>query len=132
MLEKKEDYQKEPVIWTGYLETNMGTLFFKEGHLQHLDLSYDGIGEWMVNNAQYSWNDTDGHKLYRTLPLEMWAFMDTMLGQFRKQLLSDEVIDEGAKSGYALTLARKAYKERSGELIDPHYNEPTSNGVIRS
>lgn len=132
-LERKETYQKELATWTGYLETNMGVLFFKEGQLQYLDLSYDGIGEWLVNNTDSSWNTKDRHAaLYQTLPVERWASLDTLLSGFRNQLLSDEVIDEDAKGGYALSLARKAYLERSGELVDPYYKAPTPNGFIHA
>ena len=133
-LQEKEDYQKELANWTGVMDTNMGVLFFKEGQLQHLDLSYEGVGEWVVNNikAESIWNSPDKNSLYRSLPPEQWDEIDSVLTLYRATLLSDDKIDEDVKGGYALTLARKAYLERSGELVDPFYKAPTPNGFIHA
>jgi hypothetical protein len=129
-LQEKEDYQKELETFTGAMDTNMGTLFFNQGQLCHLDLSYENVGEWVVNNIQVPWNESDKNGLYRTLTPEQWARTDSALNLYRATLLSTDKIDEEEKGGYALTLARKAYVERSGELVDPFYKAPTPNGFI--
>jgi hypothetical protein len=129
---QKEAYQKELANWTGYLDTNMGTLFLENGQVRHLDLSYEGVGEWVVNNIKTDWNDCDKGGLYHTLTPEQWVGTNTSLNLYRGLLLSTDKINEEEEGGYALTLARKAYVERSGELIDPFYKPKTPNGFIHA
>ena len=132
-LKQKEAYQKELTTWTGYLDTNMGVLFFKEGQIQHLDLSYENVGEWVINNVStVDWNPQDHGGLYHTLTPEQWVHANSALNLYRDRLLSTDEINEDEKGGYALTLARKAYVERSGNLVDPFYEAPAPNGFIHA
>lgn len=129
---QKEAYQKELTTWTGYLDTNMGTLFFQDGQLKHLDLSYEDVGSWVVNNIKIDWNSPDEGGLYHTLTPEQWLNVDSALMLYRGTLMSSDKINEDEPGGYALTLARTAYLERSGELVDPYYKAPTPNGFIHA
>lgn len=131
-LADKEAYQKELTNWTGYLDTNMGVLFFKEGQIQHLDLSYEDVGNWVINNVPDKWNDIDKVRMYRTLPAESWPDIDSALNLYRATLTSEDKIDEDVDGGYALTIAREKYVNRSGELVDPYYTAPTPNGFIHA
>jgi hypothetical protein len=131
-LSAKEAYQKELANWTGYLDTNMGVLFFKEGQIQHLDLSYEDVGNWPVNNVKDKWNDCENATIYHSLPAEKWGDIDSVLNLYRATLLSTDAINEDEPGGYALTIARKTYVERSGELVDPYYKAPTPNGFIHA
>ena len=131
-LQQKEDYQKELASWTGYMDTNMGVLFFKEGQLQHLDLSYEDIGSWAVNNIETHWNSPDKAGLYHALTAEQWLNVNANLNLYRGLLVSEDKINEDEKGGYALTIARQKYLGRSGELIDPYYKDPIPNGFVRT
>lgn len=126
-------YEKQLATWTGIFDTNMGVLFFKEGQLCHLDLSYKGVGEWLINREErvaYSW--TPAPKESRVeLPMSVEAFAqnEVFINQFRERL-GDNVVPFDA--GYSFNIACRKYRERSGELTDPYYKEPTPNGFIRS
>jgi hypothetical protein len=127
-----EEYAKELFSWTGFLDTNMGVLFFENGQIRHLDLSYEDVGPWVVNNIKVEWNDCDKMGLYHTLTPEQWLHVDSALNLYRATLLSPDAINEDEPGGYGLTLARKAYLERSGELVDPYYKPSTPNGFIQA
>jgi len=126
-------YEKQLTTWTGVFETNMGVLFFKEGQLCHLDLSYEGVGEWLINceeRVPYSWTPAPKESQVE-LPMSVEAFThnEVSINHYRERLV-DNVIPFNA--GYSFTIACKKYRERSGELADPYYEEPTPNGFIRS
>lgn len=131
-LDQKEAYQKELLTWTGYLDTNMGVLFFENGQIRHLDLSYEDVGSWVINNIKTEWNDCDKGGLYHTLTPEQWLNVDSVLNLYRGTLLSTDKINEEEPGGYGLTIARKNYVERSGNLVDPFYEPKTSNGFIHA
>jgi len=120
-LQEKEAYQLELSKWTGIFDTNMGVLFVKEGQLCHLDLSYEGIGEWIVNNGGFDWQPTsDKNNLCRTMPVSAFEHGEMILNDYREKLLGNVTPFDG---GYAFSLAQEAYQKRSGEIIDMYYKE---------
>lgn len=128
---EKENYEKELANWTGPMDTTVGVLFFKEGQLCHLDLCIDDVGSYLLNHTPTTWSCING-QLHRTMTVAAFESFEQEINEFRDQLLSDEPIDEDDPDGYAFSVARQLYKERSKELIDPYYKAPTPNGFVRS
>jgi hypothetical protein len=116
----KDDYEKELANWTGPMDTTMGVLFFKEGQLCHLDLCLDDVGSYLLNHTGTDWA-CQRDQIYRSMTLEAFEAFEKEINEFREKLLSDSPLDEEDPDEYAFSVARKIYKERTGEITDPYY-----------
>lgn len=119
---EEEAFKKDLLVWTGVIATNMGGLFFKEGQLVHLDLSYENVGDYFLNNIFPDWQGAilDG-QVQKIMSPEKWAMMEEELTNYRVQLTECVVIGNALRG---FKDAIEAYAKRSGELIDPHWEEP--------
>lgn len=129
----KKRYEKEIANWSGTMDTNMGTLFFKEGQLIHLDLSVEGVGEFFCNHRPFGSKDNilDKDGLYRSLSPEATEVLETELNLYRTKLSIGNRDGIDAISEYAYELAVFAFFT-TDELVDPHHMPEAPTGFIRA
>lgn len=109
-------YAKELMTYTGGIETNMGTLFFKKGQLCNLDFTAEEVSRRLSGLVEPKTSNTV-NGLDRTLTynegMELFEAID-----FIRVLITKDLPEGSDESWYSLKLE---YTNRPAILVDPFH-----------